>query len=192
MCRSTASRGMLSSRNSTCIAGSLMHDSYAAGTAIRSARLFDHAAVKGIPRIRRGMRSSSPGGRDRAPPEDSEEDGRGMEGGRRREGLCPFSAELTDLIFLSSAALDFGILRQPQPDMRDVLERGSGSRHSQAARQLQTFLGVTPILFWLSHRNEVPNPRGFGHNANVVQTFPSPQGSSRAVNPAKCPKRTLS
>jgi hypothetical protein len=43
-----------------------------------------------------------------------------MEEGRKREGPRLFSAALTNLIFLSSASLDFGILGQPQPDMRHM------------------------------------------------------------------------
>jgi len=172
-------------------AGSLMHDLHAIGTAVWSAQLLHHGTVKRIPRIRRGMRSSSPGGRDRAPPPDSEQDGRGMEAGRKREGPRLFSAELTNLIFLSSAPLNFGILRQPQPDMRHMVERGSGSRHSQVARQLQTFLGVTPILFWLSHRDGGPQPARLRSQRRCGVKVPKSPAVSRAVNPAKRPKRTI-
>jgi len=63
---------------------------------------------------------------------------------------------LAKLMFLTSAALDFGILRQPQPHMGHMVESGSGSRHSQAAGQLQTFSGVTPILFWLCYQGGAP------------------------------------
>src|SRR6516165_5189904 len=97
-----------------------MHDSYAIGTAKWSARLPHHGIIERIPRICRGMRSSSPAGQDRVPPPSSEEDGRGMEEGRKREGPRLFSAELTNFIFLSSASLDFGILGQAQPDMRHI------------------------------------------------------------------------
>src|SRR6266852_2279992 len=68
-----------------------------------------------------------------------------------REGSRPFSAELTNLIFLRSAS-DFSVLCQAQPNMRHVAQRSLGARHSQTARQLQALLGVTPILAFPSKR----------------------------------------